>query len=204
MHAPFARSDYYGNSATARHHQPTACLPSTRGVGRAAPGRFPRSPPSGRRVSRPAIPRQHRHAYAAVLRRDLPTGLNTPASESPPPAGGGVRCNPAQIRQVRAGGTVTGRQTLVSRVQLPVSLAGPALSGSASTSRRCQGCSHLVLCLQDPAALSFPSLLRQASGGALPSPPGNHGGASWRTFRLSHTTTSGPPSCWCAASSRAA
>jgi hypothetical protein len=37
---------------------------------------------------------------------------------------------------------VKGRQSLVSRVHLPVSLTGPAPSGSADPSRRCQGCSH--------------------------------------------------------------
>ena len=50
------------------HRQPTTglalqlagCQP-----GEAPPERFPRSPPSGRRASRPALPRQHRHAYAA-------------------------------------------------------------------------------------------------------------------------------------------
>ncbi len=31
-----------------------------------------------------------------------------------------------------------------------------------------------------------------------------HGGADVGVFRLSQTTTSGPPSCWCAASSRLA
>jgi hypothetical protein len=53
---------------------------------------------------------------------------------------GGVHCIPAQIRQVRAGGTVTGLQTLISRVQLLVTLAEPAASGSTGTSRLCRGC----------------------------------------------------------------
>jgi hypothetical protein len=37
---------------------------------------------------RPALPRQPRHTYAAVLRRGLPTGLAHPASELIPPEAG--------------------------------------------------------------------------------------------------------------------
>src|SRR5213079_2039019 len=43
-----------------------------------------------RRASRPALPRQHRHGYAAGIHRGLPTGIEIPASKSPP--SGGVRC----------------------------------------------------------------------------------------------------------------
>lgn len=77
MYAPLARSDYYEDSATIRCHQPTTGLPSARLAAgpRAASNRFPRSPLSGCRVSRPAVPRQHRHAYAA----DLQHGLRTSA-----------------------------------------------------------------------------------------------------------------------------
>jgi hypothetical protein len=50
---------------------------------------------------------------------------------------------------------VKGRQTLISRVRLLVSLTGPASSGSADASRRCQGCSHPPRHLPDQAALSF-------------------------------------------------
>ncbi len=52
----------------------------------------------------------------------------------------GRALRPAQIRQVGAGVVITGRQALVPRVHLPVSLAEPEPSGSASPSRRCQGC----------------------------------------------------------------
>jgi len=50
---------------------------------------------------------------------------------------------------------VKGRQTLISRVHLLVSLTGPASSGSADTSRRCQGCSHPHQRPLDQAAPSF-------------------------------------------------
>src|SRR6266508_6593581 len=72
-----------------------------------------------------------------------------------------------------------GASTLVPRVHLLVLLAGPGPSGSTGPSRRCQGCSHPCVRLHAQAALSFAGLLRQAGGGALPSPPGR-GSASWR------------------------
>jgi len=50
---------------------------------------------------------------------------------------------------------VKGRQTLISRVHLLVLLTGPASSGSADTSRRCQGCSHPHQRPLDQAAPSF-------------------------------------------------
>lgn len=81
MYAPLACSDYYEDSATTRCHQSTTDLPSARlaaGPG-AASDRFPRSPLFGCRVSRPAVPRQHRHAYAA----DLQHGLRTSALHQP-------------------------------------------------------------------------------------------------------------------------
>ena len=65
---------------------------------------------------------------------------------------------------------VKGRQTLVSRVHLLVSLTGPASSGSADTSRRCQGCSHPHQHLLDQAALSFTQPLRRPGDEGL-SPP---------------------------------
>lgn len=51
---------------------------------RATSRRFPRSPHSVQQGSRPALPRQHRHTYAAGLQRGLPTSTLLPASESPP------------------------------------------------------------------------------------------------------------------------
>jgi hypothetical protein len=65
---------------------------------------------------------------------------------------------------------VKGRQTLVSRVHLLVLLTGPASSGSADASRRCQGCSHPLQHLLDQAALSFTQLLRRPGDEGL-SPP---------------------------------
>ena len=64
-------------------------------------------------------------------------------------------------------------------VHLSVLLAGPELSGSASSSRRCRGCSRPSSRLRGQAASGFSGLLRQATGGALP--PTRSCGASWRT-----------------------
>lgn len=65
---------------------------------------------------------------------------------------------------------VKGRQALVSLVHLPVSLTGPAPSGSAGTSRRCQDCSHPHRRLPDQAVPSFTRPLRRPGGEGL-SPP---------------------------------
>jgi hypothetical protein len=62
------------------------------------------------------------------------------------------------------------RQSLISRVHLPVSLTGPAPPGSADTSRRCQGCSHPPQRLPGQAAPSFTRPLRQSGNEGL-SPP---------------------------------
>jgi hypothetical protein len=51
--------------------------------------------------------------------------------------------------------------TLVPRVLLSATLAGPAPSGSAGASRLRRGCSHLPRRFPDQAAPSFAALLRQ-------------------------------------------
>jgi hypothetical protein len=69
------------------------------------PGRFPCSLiVAGRRRS-PAIPPRHRHGYAADLHRGLPDQQKWPARKLPTPKSGRHAPLPAQIRQVRAGGT---------------------------------------------------------------------------------------------------
>src|SRR5665648_103257 len=75
------------------------------------------------------MPRQHRHRYAA----DLPHGLlldpELPSTKSLPK--GSVRCKPAHIHQVRAGGRLTGlwhwflSYTFSSRLPDPGLLAVP-------------------------------------------------------------------------------
>ena len=67
----------------------------------------------------------------------LASGGDEPSHRS---ARGGLHRNPAPIRQVRAGGVLEGRLTLVPCVHLPVTLAGPRPSDGAGSSRLCQGC----------------------------------------------------------------
>src|SRR6266498_2137790 len=61
-------------------------------AGRATTGRFPRSPPPGRRGRCPAIPRQPRQGYAAALPPGLLTGHYKPAAESLAATATGVHC----------------------------------------------------------------------------------------------------------------
>jgi hypothetical protein len=67
----------------------------------------------------------------------------------------------------------------LSLVHLPALLAEPGPSGSASPPRRCQGCSHPGLCLQNRAALSFHTAAATALRWAPSSQPVDD--ASWRT-----------------------
>ena len=144
-------SEYYGASVLPDGHQPAMGLPSTElEVRLGAPaGSSHVHHGIDRRVRCSALPRQHRHAYAAGFRRGLPTDTWN-RLRSRPPASGGRALRPAQIRQVRAGVVITGRQALIPRVHLPVSLAGPGPSGSASPSRRCQGCLPLGSASPEP------------------------------------------------------
>jgi hypothetical protein len=74
----------------ATNNRRRACPPPE--GGRAATGRFPRSPPPGRRGRCPAIPRQPRQGYAAALLPGLLTGHYLPATESLAAIATGVHC----------------------------------------------------------------------------------------------------------------
>jgi len=75
MHAPLARPDYYEASApSAAISRHRACPPpGWRPGGKGNRGRFPRSLRIARPGRRPAIPRQHRRAYAAGFQHGLLT-----------------------------------------------------------------------------------------------------------------------------------
>ena len=99
-----------------------------------------------------------------------PPVSHMPAREFPATRRQRVRTAPSPYPPGLSWWAVKGRQALVSLVHLPVSLAGPAPSGSASTSRHCQGCSRPPRRLPDQAALSFTRPLRRPGGKGL-SPP---------------------------------
>ena len=94
----------------------------------------------------PALPRQHRRAYAADLRRGLPTDGQRRLRSQPPPQiplrgrDGGCALHPGPYppvssRQSGYGASTTGSLTLY----LLTLLDEPAPSGSAGTSRLCRG-----------------------------------------------------------------
>jgi hypothetical protein len=168
MCPPLVGSDYYEGSATPEHHQLTASLPTQVG----GVGRFPRSPLADRRGRCPAESRQPRHRYAAALPGGLLLGPVLRGRSRPPAPPAGVRCKPGPYPPDWSRSSTYGTSTLVPRVHLLVSLAGPGPSGSADPSRRCRGCSHPPWRLPGKAAPGFTGLLRQAGGGVLAPPLG--------------------------------
>ena len=106
MWPAFPASDYYGDSATPWRHQPTTGLPAAR----------------GRRGRHHDASHVHHHPVGQVGAQLCPDSIatSTPqaflvASSSAPnnrvrsrPPEGGVRCRPAHIHQVGAGGRLTG------------------------------------------------------------------------------------------------
>jgi hypothetical protein len=184
MCVPLTRSDYYGTSAPPDGHQSATNVAHHRtGCPMTGDrGRFPRSPALDRSGRRPALPRQHRHGYAADLHRGLPTELapgfgvdrrhpsdNGHALHPGPDPPGSSRHNPY-------GASTTGSLAL----HLLISLDGPAPSGSSGTSRRCRG--------RLPPSPAFPGSgcpqLHQAAATAQRSgslTPTRLTGASWRT-----------------------
>ena len=90
---------------------------------------------------------------------------------------------PAQIRQIEAGRYLKDVITQVPLVLLPITLAGPAPSGSSGPSRLCQGCSHP---LPAPSEAGCPQLRRPATTGSAVQVSHLHSNnsASWRTNAL--------------------
>ena len=181
MYTAFPCSDYYGSSAPLRRHQPATGLPHP--AGRDQRKWFPRS------LSNPSTGSVPSYAPATSprLRRSPspwpPCWRHLPAQEFPDrPDPSGVRCNPALICQVGAGGLcLRGFPPLVPRVhrrwflaytfpsRLPdprhlTVLARPVVVRAAST-------------LADVPRVGLPSasvsLLRQADGGGLSPPQGS-------------------------------
>ena len=156
--------------------RPAGCWP-----GRGPPGWFPRSLLDRWTGSAPS----YAPAASPRLRRrpsPWPPGQrHNPAQEFPAQAG--ARCSPAQIRQVRAGGSLEERSAAGSS-RTPLRLACrtrtiwqcwpvPSLSGLLSTLTLIPG-------VRLPSASTDP--LRRVGGGALPSPHGQRAprGARYR------------------------
>jgi len=108
MCTAFPCSDYYGSSVPPRRHRSATDFPADQlAAGRGGDRRGGSHVHSWtiRRARCPAMPLRLRHTYAAGLRCGLPTGdINRPKSSPPDQRRMGARRNPAQIRQVRAGG----------------------------------------------------------------------------------------------------
>jgi hypothetical protein len=169
MHRALPGSEYYGGSALSRTDRPTMD-PTRRSAlaarQRADPGQFPCSllirsteeepssiPAASPRLPRSTSPRPPEQTFTRPPRSSRLTESFGPTSRCAP--------HPAHIRQIEAGKPLRDVVTLVPRVLLSVTLAGPAPSGSADTSRLCQGCSHPHRHLPEQAAPSFTALLRQ-------------------------------------------
>jgi hypothetical protein len=170
MRTAFPSSDYYEASVPSRDHQPTSGLPVTALEG--PQGGQPRTVPTFTRSrSTREMPSYAPAASPQVRRRLSPWPPRRPIHSgygvARPVSTAGVHGIPTQIRQVRVGSTLTELHALVPLVHLLVLLAGPAPSGSARTSRRCQDCSRPPRRLPDQAVLSFAGLLRQPSGQGL-------------------------------------
>ena len=161
-------SEYYGGSAPSQAGRPTA-----------GPARIPRWPrKTGQTGTVPvftairstkeepdfvpaASPRLPRSTFTVASGRTI----HESARSSPPAASHQQRAGARRSRPISArfgaGSVLRDFQAPVPRVLLSVTLAEPAPSGSASTSRRCQGCSRPPRRLPDQAALSYAALLRQ-------------------------------------------
>ena len=194
MCTPLACPDYYGASAPPRAFSGRCAYPASRGWSpRGGTGTrwFPCSLRIDRPGRHPALPRQHRHGYAAGLHRDLPTGTPSQLRSQPPPGRDDHALHPGpyppDLSRCHAYGALHHRFLFV---RLLVSLAGPAPSGSPGTSRLCQRCfppspatsrirlrSASTRLLRQPSEKAF-HLLRTLSASRRTS-------ASWRTTKSS-------------------
>lgn len=150
-----------------------------------------------------------RAAISTMRSRPGESGSRRTAQEFPTrDESAGVHREPAQIHRVRAGGGLTRLTPLVPGVRLPVSLAGPAPSGSFGTSRRCRGC-----CPPFPASPGSGCPCFSQAAATIqwrsPSTSARSRGASWRsaltlTARAPLGNQSALPSVTCRSSTCAA
>ena len=186
MQTAFPPSDYYGSSAPPRRHRQATRRPAAAGPG--WPGRR-REPRGGSHVHHQPIVGRGAQLYPCGIATVTPQAFTvaSPASDLKTarefPARHERRVR-AAIQPISAGfelaGDLRGVTALVPLVHLPVLLAGPAPSGSTSTSRRCRGCL--------PPSPAFPGSgcpqLHYAAATAQrqsPSTSARLDGASWRS-----------------------
>ena len=180
--------DYYGASAppAALSRRRTCPRPglAVRARGRHADGSHVHHviDRSGRR---PALPRQHRHGYAADLHRGLPTGELNGFGVDPHHTDRGRALHPGPYPPDLSRLRLRGFNHWFLSLHLLALLAGPAPSGSAGTSRRCRGCFHPPRRSPDQAAPSFTRPLRRPDGEGLSPPLDNPAprGAQFGTVR---------------------
>ena len=116
--------DYYGSSATPRRQQRTVRLPQAPRAWRAPPGRFPRSPLTGRQGRRPALPRGHRHGLPQHGPRPRPPDRETDGRDGPDRVPG-PSAPAAHSRQFPGCCQVSGLLTLVRLLRLSALLPHP-------------------------------------------------------------------------------
>ena len=114
------------------------------------------------------MPLQHRHTYTAEFDVTSPLAQSTSFGVAPE----GVRCNPAQIRQVRAGGTLEGLSHWLLAHTFPSCLPDPGRLTVPTRPVVVGAACRPSLRSQGQTAPNFGRLLRQPTGGALSSPPG--------------------------------
>ena len=143
MTGRYAR-DYYETSAPSGAHSGRRACPFPHRLHgtRATPDGSHVHHTTDRRGRRPALPQRHRHDYAVGFHRGLLPGGISPGSEFPSGAGRQTVRTATQPRSARfeLEGRLRGFKRWFLTYAFPFSLAGPAPSGSTSTSRHCQGC----------------------------------------------------------------
>jgi hypothetical protein len=192
MHVPLARPDYYGASAPPSGPQPATGLPTTR--------------PAAWRLGRPrVVPTFTRSSIGQIGAQLYPGSIATPTPQtfsvaSPPSAAHGFGVDPTTrdhalhprpLSTRFEPGTHYGASATDSLALHTLALlAGPAPSGSTSTSRHCRGCF--------PPSPAFPgSGCPQLQSGRCDGPkgkafhPSRQSSASWRTQRPSTTCQPG-------------
>jgi hypothetical protein len=159
-------SEYYGGSAPPGPFSGRCAYPGQR-AGCPPPGTitgwFPRSLPFAQRRRSPAVSQRHRHRYAADLPHGLP-GLLKESSREVPAAqrSGRTHCTRPISTRFEPVYEMKDLMTPVPRVLLSATLAGPAPSGSADTSRLLSG---LLPPSPAPPGSGCPQLHRPAATG---------------------------------------